>query len=178
MALEVAGGQWAVKYNNQTLEGIEEVEVEVDREEAEVPDISGFTYRKTTNRTAEVVLTVYSTGIANLKKILPDFWQDQGTAIAGQPTGVVAKASGGTPAVTQVGVITFGTPKCGDTAQLSAPLQLIPCENPNQHTVTLFDGTAEITDLTIDDSILKIEVTVRSNAVGVQLAKGAITFPA
>lgn len=170
MALEVAGGQWKAVYNDEELEGIEEIEPDVNTEEAEVEDISGFTYRKTRSRSVQFKATVYSTGIPNLKKMIPDFWQAAGSAIAGQPTGTLATTGG-------AGVITFGSPECGDTARLAAPLQMVPCENPAAHTLTLFDAEAEITDISFDDSILKYEITFSSRSVATQLAKGAITFP-
>lgn len=166
--MDIAAGQWAVLYNGETIEGIESAAPGLDQETTEISGLDGVKYTRTKTRSAEVVLTVFGTGIANLKKILPDNWVDALTQIPGQPTGTVAKSGGN-------GVITYGKPECG-TARLTAPLQLVPCENPDEHTVTLFDGVAEITDMPLDDGVLKFEITVRSEAVGTQLAKGAITF--
>lgn len=167
--MDIAAGSWAVLYNGETVEGIEAAEPGLDQETTTLTDLNGVTYTRTRSRSAEVVLTVFGTGIANLKKILPDNWVDAATQIAGQPTGTVAKAAG-------AGAITYGKPACG-VARLTAPLQLVPCENPDEHTVTLFDGVAEITGMPLDDGVLKLEITVRSEAVGTQMAKGAITFP-
>lgn len=172
MALEIAAGTWEVHYNDETLQGIEAAEPSLDQETVDIETIEGLKITKVTSRSAEVVLTAVDTGIDNLKKILPDNWIAQGTQIDGQPVGTLAKAGVG-----EKGAVVYGKPNCG-TAQLTAPLQLVPCENPDEHTITLFDGVAEMTGLTLEDGVLKVEVTVRSQAVGVQLAKGAIDFPA
>lgn len=171
MALEIAAGSWQAKYNDEVLQGIEAAEPSLDQDTTDITTIEGIKITKVTNRSAEVVLTAVDTGIDNLKKLLPDNWIDQGTQIDGQPVGTLAKAGVG-----EKGAIVYGKPNCG-TAQLTAPLQLVPCENPDEHTITLFDGVAEITGLSIEDTVLKVEVTIRSQAVGVQVAKGAIDFP-
>lgn len=168
MAYEIAAGAWAVKYNGETVVGIEAAEPSLDQDTVDIETLEGVRVTKTRIRSAEVVLTAVDTGIDNLKKILPDNWLAQATAIEGQAEGVVAKAGVG-----EKGVIVFGKPNCGE-AQLTAPLQLVPCDNPDEHTVTLFDGVAEITGISLDDSVLKVEITVRSQAVGVLVAKGAI----
>lgn len=167
--MDIAAGQWAVLYNGAEVEGIEAAEPGLDQETTTISGLNGVTYTRTRTRSAEVVLTVFGTGIDNLKKILPDNWVAAAAQIVGQETGVVAKAAG-------KGAIVYGKPACG-VARLTAPLQLVPCENPDEHTVTLFDGVAEITGMPLDDGVLKLEITVRSEAVGTQLAKGAITFP-
>lgn len=169
MALEIAAGAWAVKYNGETLEGIEAAEPGLDQDTVDIDTLDGVRITRTRIRSAEVVLTVVGMGIDNLKKILPDNWIAAATQIEGQATGVIAKTG-------EKGAIIYGKANCG-TAALTAPLQLVPCENPDEHTVTLFDGVAEITGMPLDDGVLKLEITVRSQAVGVQLAKGAITFP-
>lgn len=169
--MDIAAGQWAVLVDGVELAGVEAAEPNVDQETVEITGLNGVKYKRTKSRSAEVVLTVFDTGIENLKKILPSNWVDQATQIEGQPTGVVAKAGGG-----EVGAITYGKPACG-VARLLVPLQLVPCDDPDQHTVTLFDGYAEITGMPFDDGVLKYEITVSSEATGVQLAKGAITFP-
>lgn len=168
--MDIAAGQWAVLYDGVELEGIESAEPGLDQETTDITGLNGVTYRRTRSRSAEVVLTVFGTGIDNLKKILPDNWVDAATQIPGQPTGTVAKTG-------EKGAILYGKPECG-VARLTAPLQLVPCDNPDEHTVTLFDGVAELTGMPLDDGVLKFEITVRSEAVGTQLAKGAITFPA
>lgn len=171
MSLEIAAGTWAVKYDDETLAGIEAAEPSLSQDTVDIETLDGIKITKVKSRSAEVVITAVDTGIDNLKKILPDSWIAQGTQIEGQDTGVLAKAGVG-----QKGVITYGAPACG-TAQLTAPLQLVPCENPDEHTVTLFDGVAEMTGLELSDGVLKVEVTIRSQAVGVLLAKGDIDFP-
>lgn len=168
MALNIAAGTWAVKYNNQTLEGIEAAEPSLDQETTDITTIAGQKITKVTSRSAEIVLTAVDTGIDNLKNFLPDAWIAAGTQVDGQPATTVATTGG-------KGLITYGAPACGEVA-LTAPLQLIPCENPDEHTVTLYDGVAEMTDLQLEDGVLKVEVTIRSQAVGVQLTKGGVTF--
>lgn len=163
--LEIAAGAWAVKYNGETLAGIEAAEPSLDQDTVDIETLEGIRITKTRIRSAEVVLTVVDTGIDNLKKILPDNWIANATQIEGQATGVVANSA--------KGVIVYGKPACGE-AQLTAPLQLVPCDNPDEHTVTLFDGVAEITGISLDDTVMKVEVTVRSQAVGVLVAKGDI----
>ncbi|MFA5172592.1 MAG: hypothetical protein WC426_13605 [Sulfuriferula sp.] len=170
--MEIAAGNWAVKYNDEVLSGVESAEPALDQETVDITTLDGVKITKVKSRSAEVVLTFVDTGIDNAKKFLPDNWLAQGTQIDGQPVGTLAKAG-----VSEKGVIVYGKPNCG-TAQLTAPLQLVPCENPDEHTITLFDGVAEMTNVSLDDGVLKIEVTVRSQSVGVQLAKGAIDFPA
>lgn len=168
--MDIAAGSWDVLLPGTTekLDGVESAEVNLDQDTTEIDGLNGVRYKRTRIRSAEVVLTVFGTGIANLKKILPDNWLAAAAQIEGQPVGTVAKAAG-------AGVITYGTPNCG-VARLLAPLQLVPCDNPDEHTVTLFDGYADITGVSLDDGVLKFEITVSSEAVGVQLAKGAITF--
>lgn len=172
MALEIAAGVWQAKYNDEVLQGIEAAEPSLEQETVDISTIEGISLTKVRSRSAEVVLTAVDTGIDNLKKLLPDNWIAQGTQIDGQPVGTLAKAG-----VAEKGAIVYGKPNCG-TAQLTAPLQLVPCENPDEHTITLFDGIAEMTNVALEDGVLKVEVTIRSQAVGVQLAKGAIDFPA
>lgn len=169
--MEIAAGNWQVKYNDEILSGVESAEPALDQETVDITTLDGFKTTKTKSRSAEVVLTFVDTGIDNAKLFLPDDWIAQGTQIDGQPVGTLAAAG-----MSNKGVITYGKPSCG-TARLTAPLQLVPCENPDEHTVTLFDGVAEMTNISLDDGVLKIEVTIRSNAVGVLLAKGAIDFP-
>jgi hypothetical protein len=170
MALEIAAGTWQVKYGADVLQGIESAEPSLSQETVDIETIEGLKITKVKSRSAEVVLTAVDTGISNLKKILPGNWIDKAVQIEGQPTGTVSKAGVG-----ELGAIVYGKPSCG-TAVLTSPLQLIPCENPDEHTITLFDGVAELTNLELSDGVLKVEITVRSNAVGVMLAKGAITF--
>lgn len=169
--MDIAAGSWDVilPSTGETLEGVESAEPNLDQDQVEIDGLNGVRYKRTRIRSADIVLTVFGTGIDNLKKILPSNWVDQATQIEGQETGVVAKAEGN-------GVITYGKPNCGGT-RLLAPIQLKPCDNPDEHTVTLFDGYAEITGMPLDDSVLKFEITITSEAVGVQLAKGAVTFP-
>lgn len=166
MALEIAAGPWQAMYNGQALQGIESSEPSLDQDTVDITTIEGVSLTKTRNRRASVVLTAVDTGIDNLKKFLPDNWVAAATQVEGQATGVKAKTGG-------KGLITYGKPDCGE-AQLTAPLQLVPCDNPDEHTVTLFDGVAELTNISFDDGVLKVEVTVRSQAVGTQLAIGAV----
>lgn len=166
MALEIAAGPWQAMYNGEALQGIESTEPSLDQDTVDITTIEGVSLTKTRNRRASVVLTAVDTGIDNLKKILPDNWVAAATTIDGQAAGVKAKTGA-------KGAIVYGKPNCGD-AQLTAPLQLVPCDNPDEHTVTLFDGVAELTNISFDDGVLKVEITVRSNAVGTQVALGAI----
>ena len=163
--LEIAAGSWAVKYNGETLVGIEAAEPSLEQDTIDIETLEGTKVTKTKTRSASVVLTIVDTGIDNLKKILPDNWVANATQMEGQAVGVVANAT--------KGAITYGKPACGET-QLTAPLQLVPCDNADEHTITLFDGVAELTGVSIDDTVLKLEVTVRSQAVGVLVAKGEI----
>lgn len=166
MALDIAAGNWQAVYNGQALQGIESAEPSLDQDTVDITTIEGVKLTKVRNRSAEVVLTAVDTGIANLKKFLPDNWVAAATQIEGQAVGVKAKTGG-------AGVIAYGAPQCGE-AQLTAPLQLVPCDNPDGHTLTLFDGVAELTNISIDDGVLKVEVTIRSQAVGTQAALGAV----
>ena len=167
--MDIAAGSWDVLLpgSSAKLDGVESAEVNLDQDTTEIDGLNGVRYKRTRIRSAEVVLTVFGTGITNLKKILPDNWLAAAAQIEGQPVGTVAAGANG--------VITYGKPNCG-VARLLAPLQLVPCDGADEHTVTLFDGYADITGVSLDDGVLKFEITVSSEAVGVQLAKGAITF--
>lgn len=167
--MDIAAGAWDVLLpgSNVKLDGVESAEVNLDQDTTEIDGLNGVRYKRTRIRSAEVVLTVFGTGIDNLKKILPDNWLASATQIEGQPAGTVVSNT--------TGAIAYGKPNCG-TARLLAPLQLVPCDGADEHTVTLFDGYAEITGMPLDDGVLKLEITISSEAVGVQLAKGAITF--
>lgn len=166
--MDIAGTNWDVLLPGtaETVEGVESAELNLDQETVDIDGLNGVRYTRTRIRSANLVLTVFGTSIANLKKILPDNWLAAATQIAGQETGVIAKTG-------ENGVITYGKPSCG-TARILAPVQLVPCENPDDHTVTLFDGYAEITGFPMDDGVLKVEITIRSEAVGVMVAKGAV----
>jgi len=168
MALDIAVGTWQVKYNDETLQGIEAAEPALDQETVDITTIEGHNITKVRSRSAEVVITAVDTGITNLKKILPNNWLDSAAQIVGQPVGTVVANT--------AGAIVYGKPDCG-TAELVAPLQLVPCDGVAAHTITLFDGVAEITNIALEDGVLKYEITVRSEAVGTQVAKGSITFP-
>lgn len=167
--MDIAAGAWDVLLpgTTQKVDGVESAEVNLDQDTTEIDGLNGVRYKRTRIRSAEVVLTVFGTGITNLKKILPDNWLAAAAQIEGQPVGTVVSNANG--------AIVYGKPACGQ-ARLLAPLQLVPCEGTDEHTVTLFDGYAEITGVTLEDNVLKYEITVSSEAVGVQLAKGAITF--
>jgi len=166
MSYEIAAGSWSVRYNGEIIKGIEAAEPNLEQDTVDIETLEGIRITKTRIRSAEVVLTAVDTGIDNLKKILPSNWVASATRIEGQSTGVVVSGT--------KGAIVYGKPGVGEV-QLSAPLELVPSDNPGEHTITLFDGVAEITGISIDDSVLKVEVTVRSHAVGVLVAKGAIT---
>jgi hypothetical protein len=163
--LEIGTGPWAVKFNGETLQGIEAADVSLEQDTVDIETLEGTKTTKTRMRSAEVVITAVDTGIDNLKKILPDNWIADATQIEGQPVGVVVSST--------KGAIVYGKPTCGE-AQLTAPLQLVPCGNPDEHTITLFDGVAEITGVSLDDGVKKVEVTIRSEAVGVLVALGNV----
>lgn len=167
MALDIGHAAWAAYYNYQEIEGIETVEVTVDEETVDLTTIKGQKITFPKNHSAEVKLTFIDTGIANLKKIIPDAWLDNGELIPGQPAGNVVNNSAGAVAVGYTG---------STEETLQAPLQLIPDTGAGNHTITLFDGVATLTELTLEDQVVKAVVTIRSEASGVQITKGAVTL--
>lgn len=168
--MDIAAGAWDVFLPTLgvKLDGVETAEPNLEQDTTEIDGLNGVRYRRTRIRSADVVLTVFGTAIPNLKKILPSNWLANATQIEGQPAGVEVANEGG--------AITYGRPQCGQ-ARILIPIQLVPCDGANEHTITFFDGYAEITGMPLDDGVLKFEITVTSEAVGVQVAKGAVVFP-
>jgi hypothetical protein len=167
MSLNIGHANWAGYYNYQEIEGIENVEVTVDEETVDLSTIKGQKITFPKNHSAEIAITLIDTGIDNLKKIIPDAALDNGELIPGQPAGNVVNNSDGAVAVGYTG---------STEATLQKPLQLIPDTGAGDHTITLFDGVATLTDLTLEDQVVRAVVTVRSEASGVQIVKGKVTL--
>jgi hypothetical protein len=105
--------------------------------------------------------------VENLKKIVGDSWLDDGDLIPGQPAGNVVNNDDGGIALGYTGSVSVA---------LQAPLQFVPAVGSGDHTITMFDAVATLTDITIEDQVVKATVTVRSEATGVQILKGAVTL--
>lgn len=167
MSLNIGHANWAAFYNYQEIEGIENVEVTVDEETVDLTTIKGQKITFPKNHSAEVALTIIDTGIENLKKIIPSAALVDGALIPGQPAGNVVNNDDGAVAVGYTG---------STEETLHAPLQLVPDTGSADHTITLFDGVATLTDLTIEDQVVKAVVTIRSEADSVQMLKGGVTL--
>jgi hypothetical protein len=167
MALDIGNGTFSVYYNYQEVEGIESVDFTVDEETVDISTIKGQKVTFPKNHSAEVKLVFVDTGIENLKKIVGDAWLDDGELVPGQPAGNVVNNDDGAIALGHTGSVEVA---------LQAPLQLVPATGAGNHTITLFDGVATLTDITLEDQIVKAEVTIRSEASGVQILKGAVTL--
>lgn len=168
MSLNLGQGPYDVYYDGQLLEGIETVAFTIAEDTASIATIEGQKITIVKAHSAEVKLTFVDTGIANLKKIVPDAWLSNGQQVNGQAAGNVVNFADG--------AIALGTTASGGDSALTAPLQIVPSTGANDHTLTLFDGVATLTDIQIADQVIKADVTIRSEAVGVQLLKGKVTL--
>jgi len=166
MSLNIGHANWSGYYDYQEVEGIEDVALTVAEETVDLTTIKGQKITFPKNHSAEVKLTFIDTGITNLKKIIPSAWLANGAAIPGQVAGTVVNSADGAVAVGY----------SSSEVTLHAPLQLIPDSGSADHTITLFDGVATLTDLTITDQVVKAIVTIRSEASDIQLLKGGITL--
>jgi hypothetical protein len=167
MALNIGKGTYAVYYNYQEVEGIESVDFQTDTETVDITTIKGEKVTFEKNHSAAVELTFVDTGIENLKKIVGDAWLDDAEQIPGQDTGNVVNNTDGAIALGYTGSVSVA---------LQAPLQFVPAVGAGDHTITMFDAVATLSDITIEDQVVKATVTVRSEATGVQILKGAVTL--
>jgi hypothetical protein len=166
MSLNIGHANWSGYYEYQEIEGIESVDLTVDEETVDLTTIKGQKVTFPKNHSAEVKITIIDTGITNLKKIVESAWLAVGAQIPGQTTGVVVSSPSGAVAV--------GYNSAEVT--LHAPFQLVPDTGAADHTITLFDGVASISDVTLDDQVVKVEITIRSEATDIQLLKGGVTL--
>lgn len=166
MALDIGHANWSGYYNFLEIEGIESVDLTVDEETVDLTTIKGQKVTFPKNHSAEVKFTIIDTGIDNLKKIVESAWLANGTQVPGQPTGVVVSSTDGAVAV--------GYQSAEEV--LHAPLQLVPDVGAADHTITVFDGVATITDVTLEDQVVKVEITIRSEASDIQILKGAVNI--
>ena len=165
MALDIGQGPFDVYIDGVVIEGIESVDFTVEEETTDISTIQGQKVTIPKSHSAETVLTFVDTSISNLKKIVPSAWIANGAQVEGQLTGtVVANAEG---------AIALGA--IGSSDAVTAALQIVPATGADEHTVTLFDGVATLSDITIEDQIVKAQVTIRSQATGVQILKGNVT---
>ncbi len=166
MSLNIGHANWSGYYDFDEIEGIENVDLTVDEETVDLTTIKGQKVTFPKNHSAEVKITIIDTGITNLKKIVESAWLAVGAQIPGQTTGVVVSSASGAVAVG------FNSSE----VTLHAPFQLVPDTGAADHTITLFDGVASISDVTVDDQVVKVEITIRSEATDIQLLKGAVTL--
>src|SRR4051794_20930678 len=167
MSLNIGNGEFSVFYNYQEVEGIESVDFTVDEQTVDISTIKGQKVTFPKSHSAEVKLTFVDTGIQNLKKIVGDAWLADGALVPGQPAGNVVNNDDGGIALGFTG---------SSEVTLKAPLQLVPATGAGNHTITLFDGVATLTDIALEDQVVKATVTVRSEATGVQILKGKVTL--
>src|SRR3978361_214464 len=92
MSLNIGHANWSGFYNNQEVEGIEDVSLTVAEETVDLTTIKGQKITFPKNHSAEVKLTFIDTGITNLKKIIPSAWLANGAAIPGQGSGTAVNS--------------------------------------------------------------------------------------
>ena len=166
MALNIGKGKYLTYYNYTELEGIENVDFTSDIETGDITTIKGEKVTFEKSRSVEVVLTFVDTSIANLKKIVPGAWLANAALVTGQPAGNVVNNA--------TGAIALG--RAANSTTLQKPLQFVPETGPEEHTITMFDAVASLTDFVIEDQVVKATVTVRCEATGIQVLKGGVTL--
>jgi len=169
MAIDYAGSAWDLYVGTDKIEGVTEVTPNHSTDSSDITLINNSSFTVDGPATSSWDVSIADLGQTNLAKIIPQNVLAAGTQIPGQPTGTIASADGD-------GVITFGTKDC-EAVEVSEVARLVPCGKP-QHTEWLFDATATLTGKEISDGVMIYTVTLRSNATGVQSAKGDITLPA
>ena len=166
-ALNIGQGPYIVKYNGVEVQGIDTVTPTISEDTTDIDFISGQKVTITKSHSATVVLSFVDTSLDNLQNIVPGAYLAPGTAIEGQAAGNVVGAQG---------AIAIGGSGSGGDITLTGPLEIIPATDAEDHALVLFDGVATITNFSITDQVLKVEVTVQSQATGVQMLKGSYTL--
>lgn len=167
--IDYAGSGWALYIGDELIAGVTEVSPNHEVDSADISLINNSSFTVDGVATSSWEVTIADLGQANLEKIIPGNILAAGTQIPGQATGTIATTGGD-------GVVTFGTKDC-EAVEVSEVARLVPCNKP-QHTEWLFDATATLTNKELNDGVMLYTVTLRSNATGVQSAKGAITLAA